>query len=137
VSAENIELVRESYAAFTREEPAFLLGLLDPEIEWRSIEDAETRRGVDGVIESLSGWFEVWEEFHIEPEELIDGGRHVVAAVREWGRVKGSEHEVSERFFQVWTIDAGKIIAFREYKTKREALEAVGLSEPDASAEGP
>ena len=49
--------------------------------------------------------------------------------MKEWGRVKGSESEVSERFFQVWTMRDGKITRFREYKTKREALEAAGLSE--------
>jgi ketosteroid isomerase-like protein len=114
VSEENIALVREGYAAFAREEPAVLLQLLDPEIVWRSIEDAETRHGVEGVIESLSGWLEVWEEFDIEPEEFVDAGRHVLVAVRERGRIKGSEREVSERFFQVWTIDAGKVTAFRE-----------------------
>ena len=119
--------MRQSYEAFAREDPAFLLALLDPAIEWMSVEDAEPRRGVEGVVESLSGWFEVWEEFHIEPEEFIDGGRHVIAVVKESGRVKGSESQVSERFFQVWTMRDDKIVAFREFKSRQEALEAAGL----------
>jgi ketosteroid isomerase-like protein len=129
MSRQNVEVVRESYKAFMREEPAVLLGLLDPDIEWKSVEDTEPRRGIDGVVESLSGWFEVWEEFHIEPVEFIDGGPHVIAVVKEWGRVKGSESEVSERFFQVWTMRDQKVVAFREYKSRREALDAAGLSE--------
>ena len=129
MSQENVEIVRETYQAFEREDPAVLLGLLAPDIEWQSVEDTEPRQGVDGVVESLSGWFEVWEEFHIQPEQFIDGGQHVIAVVKEWGRVNGSESEVSERFFQVWTMRDGKISRFREYKTKREALEAAGLSE--------
>ena len=67
MSQENVEIVRESYRAFEREDPAVLLRLLAPDIEWQSVEDTEPRQGVDGVVESLSGWFEVWEEFHIEP----------------------------------------------------------------------
>jgi ketosteroid isomerase-like protein len=129
MSQENVGIVRESYEAFTREEPAALLTLLDPDIHWKSVEDTEARRGVDGVLESLSGWLEVWDEFHIEPEEFIDAGQHVIAIVKEWGRVKGSESVVSERFLQVWTMRDGKIVAFREFKTKPEALEAVELSE--------
>jgi ketosteroid isomerase-like protein len=47
----------------------------------------------------------------------------------ERGRVPGSAEVVSQRFFQVWTLVDGKIRAFREYKTQREAAEAAGLSE--------
>jgi ketosteroid isomerase-like protein len=129
MSQENVEIVRETYEAFTRQEPAALLRRLHPNIQWQSVEDTEPRRGVDGVLESLSGWLEVWDEFHIEPEEFIDAGQHVIAVVKEWGRAKGSESEASERFFQVWTMRDGKIVAFREFKTKPEALEAAGLSE--------
>ena len=104
-----------------------LLELLDPEIEWRAIEDPVVKHGVEGVLESVGAWFQVWDDFHIEAEELIDGGDRVLAVVKEWGRVAGSKEQVTQRFFQVWTISDGKIVAFHEYKSRREATEAAGL----------
>ena len=118
-----------AYDAFDRGEANVLFDLLDPEIEWQAIEDTEAKHGVEGVLESVGAWFQVWDDFHIEPEEFIDQGDRVIAVVKERGRVPGSQEVVSQRFFQVWTMSQGRIVAFREYKTKREALEAVGLSQ--------
>jgi ketosteroid isomerase-like protein len=127
MSGENMELMREAYRAFSGGELMALAGLLDPEIEWRAVEDPETRRGVQGVVESLGSWFEVWEDVQVELEELIDAGQNVVAVVKLRGRHAGSQSEVSERFFQVWTIRDEKIVAFREFKTEHDALEAAGI----------
>jgi ketosteroid isomerase-like protein len=129
MSQENVEIMREAYNAFDRGEANVLFELLDPEIDWQSLEDTEPKHGTEGVLESVGGWFQVWDDFQIEPEEFIDGGDHVIAVVMERGRVPGSEEVVSQRFVQVWTLIDGKIRAFREYKTRREALAAAGLSE--------
>jgi uncharacterized protein len=129
MSQENVGIMREAYAAFDRGEANVLFELLDPEIEWKSLEDTEPKHGTEGVLESVGGWFQVWDDFQIEPEEFIDGGDHVIAVVMERGRVPGSEELVSQRFFQVWTLVDGKISAFREYKTQLEAHEATGRSE--------
>jgi len=129
MSQENVVIMREAYDAFDRGEANVLFDLLDPEIEWKALEDTEPKHGTEGVLESVGGWFQVWDDFHIEPEEFIDGGDHVIAVVMERGRVPGSDEVVTQRFFQVWTLLNGKISAFREYKTKREAQEAVDLSE--------
>jgi len=129
MSPENLAIMQGAYDAFDRGEANVLFDLLDPEIEWQAIEDTEAKHGVEGVLESVGAWFQVWDDFHIEPEEFIDQGDRVIAVVKERGRVPGSQEVVSQRFFQVWTMSQGRIVAFREYKTKREALEAVGLSQ--------
>jgi uncharacterized protein len=128
VSRDNVEIMRAAYEAFDRGEPVALFELLDPNIEWKALEDPVPKHGVEGVLESVGGWFQVWDDFHIEAEELIDGGDHVVAVVMERGRIAGSDEDVTQRFFQVWTIRNGKIVAFHEYKTRREATEAAGLA---------
>jgi ketosteroid isomerase-like protein len=129
MSRENVGIMREAYNAFDRGEANVLFELLDPEIEWKALEDTEPKHGTEGVLESVGGWFQVWDDFHIEPEEFIDGGDHVIAVVMERGRVPGSEEVVSQRFFQVWTLLDGRIRAFREYKTQGEARDAAGLEE--------
>ena len=128
MSQGNVAIMRGAYDAFHRGEANVLFDLLDPGIEWQSLEDTEPRHGTEEVLESIGAWFHIWDDFQIEPEEFIDGGDHVVAVVMERGRVPGSSQVISQRFFQVWTLSDGKISAFREYKTQREALEAAGLS---------
>jgi ketosteroid isomerase-like protein len=129
MSQENVSFMREAFHAFAGADVTALAGLLDPNVQWKAVEDPSPKRGFDGVLESLGGWYEVWDEVHVELEELVDGGTHVVAVVKIRGRHAGSRSEITQRFFQVWTIRAGKIAQFHEYRTKAEALEAVGLSE--------
>jgi len=59
----------------------------------------------------------------------------VVAVVTMRGRHAGSQNEVAERFFQLWSISDGKIVRFHEYRTKHEVLKAAGLSEQNAHAD--
>ena len=129
MSRNNVETMREAYSAFDRGEANLLFDLLHPDIVWEAIEDTEPKHGVEGVLESVGAWFQVWDDFHIEAEDFIDGGDHVIAVVKEQGRVPGSDEVVSQRFFQVWTLSDGKINTFREYKTRAEALAAAELTE--------
>jgi ketosteroid isomerase-like protein len=135
MSQENVNFMREAFQAFASDDVPALAGLLDPDVEWKAVEDPVPKRGLDGVLQSLGAWYEVWDELRVELEELIDGGSDVVAVVKMRGRHAGSRSEITERFFQVWTIGDGKIVRFHEYKTRHEALEAVGLSEEDAHAD--
>jgi ketosteroid isomerase-like protein len=127
MSQENVNLMREFFQAFAGGDVTSLAGLLDSDVEWKAVEDPEPTRGFDGVLESLAGWFEVWDEVHVDLEELIDGGTKVVAVVKMRGRHAGSRSEVTERFFQVWTISDGKIVGFHEYNARHDACEAAGL----------
>ena len=126
MSQRNVDILRGAYEAFDRGEPNKLFELLDPGIQWQALEDTEPKHGIEGVLESVGQWFEIWDDFHMEPEEFIDGGDHVLTVVMERGRVKGSDELVSQRFFQVWTLRDERVVAFREYKTRPEALAAAG-----------
>jgi hypothetical protein len=126
MSQRNVDILRSAYDAFDRGEANALFDVLDPAIEWQSLEDTEPKYGVEGVLESVGAWFQVWDDFHIEPEEFIDSGDRVVVVVKERGRVAGSGEQVTQRFFQVWTLRDDRVVAFREYKTKREAVDAAG-----------
>ena len=135
MSQENVDFMREAFQAFAGDDPLALAGLLSPDVEWQAVEDPEPKRGLEGVLESLGAWYDVWDETHIELEELIDGGTSVVAVIKFRGRHVGSRSDVTQRFFQVWTISGGKITEFHEYRERDEALEAAGLSEQDAHAD--
>jgi uncharacterized protein len=126
---ENVQLVARLYEAFLRgDQPAILAGL-HPEIEWRSVEDTEPHHGHDGVATSVGGWLEMWEEHHLQVEEYLDAGDQVVVSTRLRGRGRQSGAVVETQYFAVWSLRDGQAITYREYPSKRDALEAVGLSE--------
>ncbi len=129
MSRENVEAVGRMYEAFLGGDLAAMLAGLDAEIEWRSIEDTETRHGHAGVAESIVAWLRMWEQHELEAEEYIDAGHQVVVTTRLRGRGRLSGVVVEDRYFAVWTLRDGQAVAYREYMSKREALEAVGLPE--------
>jgi len=60
---------------------------------------------------------------------LLDLDDKVLVVVSMAGRGRGSDAPVQGRFVQVWTLHDGKAVSLRDYATKAEALEAVGLRE--------
>lgn len=86
--------------------------------------------GLDATQKALREYFETFEEFHVEMEQLIYAdGEHVVTTIRDGGRIRGSDAEVSNRYFHVWTFSDGRIARLSVHTERRGALEAAGLSE--------
>jgi ketosteroid isomerase-like protein len=129
MSQEDVAAVEAAYGALA-------VGGLDRFIEhWtddldhRSIEGAPDDRGPihgkNAMRAYVQDWIDTFDEFKIEPVELIDaGGGVVVAVVRYGGRAKLSGIETDETFGVVFTIRDGKIARGREYRTRDQALEA-------------
>ena len=133
MSKENVEVVRRAYEAMNDREFSRAPQLLDPEVEFdlsRNILNPDIYRGYDG-FERLVGVIEdVWDDFHFEVQELIDGGDCVVAEVTVAGTGRGSGVEAEMRVFNIWTLRGGKVIRLVGGSRERsEALEAAGLSE--------
>ncbi|HEX5224432.1 MAG TPA: hypothetical protein VFW29_04820 [Solirubrobacteraceae bacterium] len=72
---------------------------------------------------------EAFSEFRVEPEEFIEQDRAVVVAVAYTGRGRGSDVTVTDKWFYLYRFKEGKIFRWRPYRTRIEALEAVGLEE--------
>ena len=65
----------------------------------------------------------------MEPQELIDAGDEVVAAVRLVGVGRQSGVETMANAAHLWTFREGKIVRLTVFQTMQEALEAVRLRE--------
>jgi ketosteroid isomerase-like protein len=85
--------------------------------------------GPDAVRELLRTWAGTFDDWGYEAEEVIDAGDSVFACLRQWGRGKGSGVPVEYRFFGVWTFRDGKVIRYKGFNDRAEALEAAELSE--------
>ena len=78
----------------------------------------------------LQDWIDTFDQFKVEPLEVIDAGQgRVVAVLRNSGRAKLSGVEADLTFAVVCTVRDGKIARGCEYVTRAKALEAGGLRE--------
>jgi ketosteroid isomerase-like protein len=129
VSEENVEVVRSAWEAFARHNNAAIFPLYDPDVEINDAFHDRVYRGLDGVREFVRDWLTTWDEYRSEVEEWIDAGDNVVAILHAWARGKQSRVPVEEHSAHVWTLREGKLWRLRIYRTKADAVKALGLSE--------
>jgi ketosteroid isomerase-like protein len=136
VSQREVEIVRRIYDATARRDAAAVAAHYDPDVEWddSGSPPAEImRRGANRGYEALQAWFrewhEAWEHITYECEELIDAGDRVVSVVTMRGRGRASGLKVEWPQYATWTIRDGKVVQALWFRTREEALEAVGLRE--------
>ena len=132
MSQENVEAVRRGWDAFNRGDLDTWLAALADDIDYRAAEGALDDRGPmhgkDAVRAYVQDWLDMFDDFKVEPTELIDAGEdQVIAVLRISGRAKLSGVETDLTFAALYTIRDGKLARGREYWTKEEALEAAGL----------
>jgi ketosteroid isomerase-like protein len=132
LSAENVEIVRDSFEAFRAGEYERAMKAFAPEIEYdlSHFPEGIVYRGHEGVREAFRIWMGAFEDYRQELDELIDvGDDHVVVVLRECGRGKGSGVEVERLTVGAWTFREGRAIRIRFYDTKEDALAALGAAD--------
>jgi ketosteroid isomerase-like protein len=133
MSQENVEAVRRDYEAVTaRLESLRELFAPDYALDVREVspEFVEAIRGFEAAEEALREYWVTFENFRVELEEVIHADEEqVVTAVRDGGQLRGSDVEVWNRFFHVWTFRDGKVVRLSIHTDRNRALEAAGLRE--------
>ncbi len=130
MSRENVEVVRQAYEVFNQTgEPQWDLFAPDAEADASAVAGFGVMRGREQLLAALTEYAAAFEDWRIEPEEIFDAGDHVVAVVRDGGRLKGTDDEVFNRFTHVWTFRGGRVVAWKTFTDRGQALQAAGLSE--------
>jgi ketosteroid isomerase-like protein len=128
----NVGIVRQSLEAFNSKGVDGLASFWHPDIDWRAIEGAPDDVGVftgeQAMRRYLGEWLEMFDEARNEPEEFIEAGDQLVAVQHASGIGKRNRVPVDMRYAVVYTVRDAKIIRGREYATRAEALQAVGLA---------
>ena len=127
MSQENVEAVRRIYERVTAsmEWPEELFDA-DFESDMREL-GLVGALPLDATQEALREYFETFEDFHVEMEELIHAdGEHVVNTIRDGGRIRGSGAEVSNRYFHVWTFGADKVVRLSVHTMRKRASKPPG-----------
>jgi ketosteroid isomerase-like protein len=135
MSQENVELVRQAFEAFNRDDRATVARLLAPDVEWHSLAGpilgVGTIRGREAMLRFL--WEDLpesIEDFRSSPEEFTDlGNDRVLVVARYEGRGRSSDAEVNQRVAAVYEIRDGMVTTVRDYGSREEALDAAGLRE--------
>ena len=137
-----VRSVRRGYAAVSRRDFDLLAISVDPGIVYhpRADEpDPSPHVGRDAYEQLANGFADSFSEVTYEVLELIDAGDHVIAStvlhVVLHGQGSASGAGVSDTYVFVYKVRDGLVVEGWEYRTKQEALEAVGLSEHDAHAD--
>jgi ketosteroid isomerase-like protein len=72
---------------------------------------------------------EVWGDYRIEPEEIVDFGDRYVLFARHRAHGRGSGVAVDHRVGLVGTLRGGMVVHMVFYWSAAQALEAAGLRE--------
>jgi uncharacterized protein len=132
MSRQNEQVARRAYDAFSRGDFEALAALLHPEVEFESLlleMEAGSYRGLEGAREYFESVREMFPDWSVEITRLDDFGDRVVIESRSVATGKGSGVRTEQRFWQVAALRDGRIIWWKFFRSRNEALEAVGLDE--------
>lgn len=115
-----VQIARDSYEAFARDDIDGVLADLHPEIEWQQAQGLPhggTYHGVGDVQRNIfdpldRDW---WNDFTALPQEFLDAGDEIVVLGRYRGVAKQTGRPLDVPFVHVWSIRDGKAVRFRQF----------------------
>jgi uncharacterized protein len=132
MAVDRLQLIREGFEAWNAEDPQWVLDHMSPDVEWVAPERDPfpgTYRGLEGVQEFWTRWRNAVGQLNLTPEEMIDGGDHVVVVARRRARNEVTGLQISDKIAQVFSFDADdRCIRVQEFYDRGTALAAAGLS---------
>jgi ketosteroid isomerase-like protein len=133
MSQENVEVVRDAFDAFSRDDIEGVLRLCDENIVVTQPPElpgvSPQQHGHSGVLEAFEIWPEQWDDYRIEILRMADHGDRVLVTTRQGGRGKQSGIQVEMEIMFVFTVRDAKIAEMKIFMREDQALEAAGLRE--------
>jgi uncharacterized protein len=133
MSQENVEIVKEFTRFFEEGDRAEWREHFDPDVVWdtsaSSMPSAGIFHGYEGVERFFRDWLGTWTDYEIATRECLDAGDSVVIVFRQRGTGRESGIQIERDFFGVYDLRESKVVRFRMFESREEALEAAGLRE--------
>jgi ketosteroid isomerase-like protein len=132
MSRENVEVVQRAIDAFIQRDLDAVVRESDPDVvvDWSRSAGLEAGiyHGYQATRDFWSALLEMWDRIIFLPDEFIERGEYVVVPNRTllWGR---DGVRVEARAAYVVRVRNGRIIEWRLYDARAEALTAAGLEE--------
>jgi hypothetical protein len=131
---ENVQIVKDLFAAMGRGDKQGLLALSTEDIEWiipgENWPLAGTHRGHAGLADLLQKASEMLEISYPEPPEFVAQGDRVLVVGFARGKVKATNRTFEDHFVFAITVRNGKLTNIREYVDTQALARA---SQMDAS----
>lgn len=124
------EALEEFFAAINRNDMEAITTHFDPEIvrvEPEGFPTAGTYRGIAEVQEHVTKGRGTWAEGTCEPEKFLVNGDRVVVYLHARVRLKDSTEWVGGRFADGFVFRNGKIIQYRSFGERADALDWAGI----------
>jgi ketosteroid isomerase-like protein len=125
-----VAIVRGGFEALNAGEPDF--SVYHPALVYhpRADEpDPSPHIGREAFERLALGFLESFSKLEFGVEELIDAGDRVIASTVMRGRGSVSGAAVTDAYVFVYKLRGGVVVEGWEYRTRQEALKAVGLEE--------
>ena len=120
------------FAAINRNDMQALVADLDPDIvrvEPEGHDTAGTFRGVAAVQANVTKGRGTWAEGSCDPEKFLVNGNKVVVYLHARVRKKGATEWMGGRFADGFVFRGGKIVEYRTFWERADALEWAGIEE--------
>jgi ketosteroid isomerase-like protein len=128
MSEESVAVVRTMWEAFIRNDLPTALATFSADVEWdgTNLPDGKISRGLDAVLDHAGRWAEMWEDWEVELEDVIDAGDdRVIAFIRERGHSKAGL-DMNERHSELYVVRDGKIAYRKGFSDADQALVEAG-----------
>jgi ketosteroid isomerase-like protein len=137
----DIDLVKSAFDAWNRGDLEAFADHAAEDVAWLEVSGrpeggTSERLGRDRMRASLESLFEAWESYRLEPEQIHDLGKRVLAIVREVARGRTSGVEVDSLWGYLITVEGGQIQRIEAYRDADRALRIARLGEPEIATEG-
>ena len=133
MSQENVEIVKAFMSTFEEGDRDKWREYFDPGVVWdtsaSNMPSAGIYHGHQGVERFFRDWLGTWRDYEVASREYLDAGDSVVIVFRQGGTGRESGIQIERDFFGVYDLRGSKVVRFRLYESREEALEAAGLRE--------
>jgi uncharacterized protein len=134
MSLENVNIVRDLYAAYSRHDEDAFRAVLDPDVEWVFADnffyaDVNPAIGGDAFSKGRLRRLETdWEGgFEGVPDEILDAGENVIGLGHYVGVHKATGKRLRAQFAHVFTLANGKVTRWRQYPDTKQLADVAGM----------
>lgn len=129
----NVQLARDIYDAFNRGDIAAVLGVFDPDIEWREAEGNPYQPsgspwvGGEAITQNLFIKIPAdFDGFTVHPQVFHDAGDAVVVELRYSGTGKATGKNLDAQVCHVLKFRDGKLVSFQQFVDTAHLQEVMG-----------
>jgi len=139
---ENVQLVKEGYAAFSRGDIAGLVSLMAEDVEWiipgAGLPLAGTYRGHAGIANFFQKLSAEAETLDFQPREFVAEGDRVLVVGWERFKVRATNRTAEVDWIMSFTVRNGKVAIFASTPTRKRLLPHTSQPlKPPAKREAP